>query len=338
MEAIGAPASVERPPAAPDLDVVILGAGARWPTPERGVAGAVVMRGSDHILIDCGEGTQRQMMRSVAGLRRLSVILVSHCHADHVLGLPGLLATLSQSRTEPLVILGPAGIRPLVEGFRVHFGALAFPLTIREVEPGDVHPRDGYRLRAVGASHGVAALAWALEEDPLAGHLIELGLRRLGVPVGSERAALARGEEVVLAGGRRILPAQVTGPRRPGRRIVLSGDTRPAPAVEEAATGADLLVHEATFLERDRELAIRSGHSTAADAARLAARAGVGLLALVHRSSRYAREEVLAEARAVFGSTVAPRDLDLIEVPLAERGSPRLRPGGGRTGSADRAD
>jgi ribonuclease Z len=278
------------------------------------------------------------MMRSVAGLRRLSVILVSHCHPDHVLGLPGLLATLSESRTEPLVMLGPVGLRSLVEGFRVHFGALAFPLTVREVEPGHVHPREGYRLRALAASHRVAALAWALEEDPLTGHLDEPALRRLGVPLGSERTALACGEEVVLADGRRILPGQVTGPRRPGRRIVLSGDTRPARAVEEAATGADLLVHEATFLERDRELAIRSGHSTAADAARLAARAGVGLLALVHRSSRYAWKEVLAEARPVFGATVAPQDLDLIEVPLPERGPPTLRPAGGRAGSADRSD
>jgi ribonuclease Z len=328
VEAIGAPASVERPPGAPDLDVVILGAGARWPTPERGVAAAVVMRGSDHILIDCGEGTQRQMMRSVAGLRRLSVILVSHCHADHVLGLPGLLATLSESRTEPLVILGPAGIGPLVEGFRVHFGALAFPLTIREVEPGDVHPRDGYRLRAVAASHGVAALAWALEEDPLAGHLIESGLRRLGVPVGSERAALARGEEVVLAGGRRILPAQVTGPRRPGRRIVLSGDTRPAPAVEEAATGADLLVHEATFAEEERERAHETLHSTALEAARVAQDAEVGLLALTHLSNRYFGGEIEREAQTAFPDTVVPRDLDIIVVPFQERGAPELVKGG----------
>ena len=330
---IGAPAGIERPPGAPDLELVALGTGARWPTPERGVAASVVMRGADHVLIDCGEGTQRQMMRSVAGLRRLAVILVTHCHADHVLGLPGLLATLSEARTEPLVILGPVGIRAVVDGFRVHFGALAFPLTIREVEPGDIERREGYRLTAVAASHRIPSLAWALEEDPLPGHLIEERLLRLGVPSGPQRAALARGEEAVLADGRRIVPEQVTGPRRPGRRIVASGDTRPAPAVERAAEGADLLLHEATFLERDRDLAVRTGHSTAADAARLASRAGVGLLALVHRSSRYAREDVLAEARAVFGATVAPQDLDLIEVPLPERGPPRLRPGGGRAGS-----
>ena len=292
----------------------------------------MVMRGAEHVLIDCGEGTQVQMMRSVARLRRLGLILITHCHADHVLGLPGLLATVSEARTEPLTILGPAGIGALVDGFRVHFGALAFALTIREVGPGDVERREGYRLTAVAASHRIPSLAWSLEEDPLPGHLLPDRLLRLGVPAGNERAALARGDEVVLADGRRVLPGQVMGSRRPGRRIVFSGDTRPTPTVREAASGADLLVHEATFLDRDRPLAIHSGHSTAGDAARLAADAGVGLLALVHRSSRYPREEVLAEARAVFPATVAPRDLDLIRVPLSERGPARLLPAGGLAG------
>ena len=249
-----------------------------------------------------------------------------------MLGLPGLLATLSDARTEPLVLLGPVGVRALVDGFRVHFGALSFPLTIREVGPGHAERRDGYRLLAVATSHRVPSLAWVFEEDPLPGHLLEERLRQLGVPLGPARAALARGEEVELGEGRRIGAAQVTGPPRSGRRIVVSGDTRPAPAVAAVAAGANLLVHEATFLERDRELADRSGHSTAADAARLAAGAGVGLLALVHRSTRYPREDVLAEARELFGATVAPEDLDLIEVPLAEHGAPRLCSQGGRAG------
>jgi ribonuclease Z len=137
---------------------------------------------------------------------------------------------------------------------------------------------------------------------------------------------------VALPGGDRVSPSQVTGPIRPGRRIVFSGDTSRASGVAEAAAGADLLVHEATFLERDRRLADESGHSTAADAAAIAARAGVGLLALTHRSTRYERHEVLAEARAIFPATVAPEDLDLVVVPLAERGAPRLREGGGRAG------
>lgn len=330
---IGGPAGAgdrEHPHGPPSLDVVVLGTSARWPTPDRAVSAAMVMRGADHVLIDCGEGTQLQMMRSVAGLRRLSTILITHCHADHVLGLPGLLATLSDARTEPLVLLGPPGVRDLIDGFRVHFGELAFPLAVREVDPGHVERRDGYRLLALETSHGVPSLAWALDEDPLPGHLLEGRLDALGVPPGPARADLARGVDVDLEDGRRVAIAQVTGPARPGRRIVVSGDTRPAPAVAQAAAGANLLVHEATFLTRDRVLADRAGHSTAADAARLAVRAQVGLLALVHRSTRYDRGEVLEEARAIFGATVVPEDLDLIQVPLSEHGPPVLRPQGGR--------
>ncbi|WP_217915486.1 ribonuclease Z [Miltoncostaea marina] len=328
------PSSTPGPPrgaALPALDVVFLGTGARSPTPLRAVAATVVIRGGERLLVDCGEGTQRQLMRSVAGLRRLTTILITHGHGDHVLGLPGLLATLSDARREPLAVLGPPGLRALIDGFRVHFGRLAFPMEVREMLPGEEHAGDGYRLVAVATRHGVPSLAWALAEDPLPGHLIDDRLAELGVPAGPARAALARGEEVVLPGGRRVTPSEVTGARRPGRRLVLSGDTRPSADVEAAAAGADLLVHEATFLERDRELAARSGHSTASQAGALAARAGVRMLALVHRSSRYGAGEVLAEARRAFPAAVVPEDLDRISVPSPERGAPRLVPGGGRT-------
>jgi ribonuclease Z len=290
----------------PELSVVFLGTGARWPTPERGVAAAVVCRGSEHLLVDCGEGTQRQMMLSTPGLRRLSVVLITHCHPDHTLGLPGLIATLSGSRDDTLTVLGPRGVVELLAGFRIHFGRLDYPLDVREVEPGGIERRDGYRLIALSGRHDCPAVGWALAEDPLPGHLSPAAPDGAGVP-----------------------PDGVRGPARRGRRLVFSGDTRPAPAIERAAAGADLLVHEATFLERDRLLADESGHSTAAQAAALAGRAGVAMLALTHRSSRYTREEALAEAAAVFRSTVAPRDLDAIEVPLPEHGPPRLIPGGG---------
>jgi ribonuclease Z len=314
---------------APGLEVVFLGTGARWPTPERGVAAALVARGGEHLLVDCGEGTQVQMMRSTAGLGRLVAILVTHLHADHVLGLPGLLATLADGRRAPLSILGPPGTVALVDGFRPHFGELGFPLRVREMSPGDCDRRGGYRLVAVAARHGAPSLAWCLEEDALPGHLLPERLRALGVPAGPARGRLAAGAEVGRPGGGRLSRAEVSGPERPGRRIVFSGDTRPTPAIAAAAHGADLLVHEATFLERDRGLAWRSGHSTAAQAAALAAGAGVRLLALTHRSTRYPRGEVLAEARATFPATLAPQDLDLIEVPLPERGPPRLDRGGG---------
>jgi ribonuclease Z len=288
------------------------------------------MRGAEHVLIDCGEGTQRQLMRSVAGLRRLSVVLITHCHADHVLGLPGLLAALGGTRTGPLRILGPPGLAGLMAGFRVHFGDLGFPLDVREVAAGHEERREGFGLTALAVDHRTPALGWALAEDPVPGHLIPERLARLGVPEGPGRAALARGEEVAVGDGWWVSPEQVREPPRPGRVVVFSGDTRPSPAVGAAARGADLLVHEATFLERDRELAERTGHSTAAEAAALARDAGVALLALTHRSSRYPRAQVLAEARAVFPATVAPEDLDMISVPAAAHDAPRLRTGGGR--------
>ncbi len=314
----------------PSLTVVFLGTGARWPTPERGVASAVVTRGPDHLLVDCGEGTQRQMMLSIPGLRRLRTILITHCHPDHVLGLPGLLLSLPESRDEPLSILGPPGLAAVVADLRGHVGDLSFPLEVREVESGGAELHDGYRLVGLEADHDCPALGWALVEDPLPGHLSDARLNDRGVPPGPERERLVGGEPVVTAAGKTVTPAEVTGPSRPGRAVVFSGDTRPAAAIERAATGADLLIHEATFLEADRDLAARTGHSTAAQAANLAARAGVGMLALTHRSTRYPRDEVLAEARTAFGPTVAPVDLDAIEVPLPERGPPRLLPGGGR--------
>lgn len=320
-----------RAPGPPQLTVVFLGTGARWPTPERGVAAAVVARGPEHVLVDCGEGTQRQMMLSWPGLRRLGVVLITHCHPDHTLGLPGLLMALPDDRQATLTILGPPGIAALVEGFRAHVGHLSFPVDVREMEAGEQMRRPGMRLIALPARHDCPALGWAIAEDELPGHLQVDALARLGVPRGPGRSRLASGRPLRAPEGPPVDPDAVTGPPRRGRRIVFSGDTRPAPGIEQAAAGADLLVHEATFLEADRELAERAGHTTAAQAAALASRAGVGLLALTHRSSRYAREDVLAEGRAVFAATVAPADLDAVELPLPDRGPPRLVPGGGRS-------
>jgi ribonuclease Z len=313
-----------------DLSVVFLGTGARAPTRERGVSATLVARAGEHLLIDCGEGTQRQMLASTAGLRHVTTILITHGHGDHVLGLPGLLATFSETPRERLTVLGPAGTAGLIDAFRPFFGALAFELVVREMEGGEAEERDGYDIEAVTAAHASPALAWAIRERPRRGHLDPERLARLGVPPGPERARLAAGGGVGLPGGATVSPADVTGPRRRGRLLVLSGDTAPSSQVTAAARGADLLVHEATFLERDAALAARAGHSTAAGAARVARSARATMLALTHRSSRYRREEIEAEARAVFPNTVVPSDFDLIEVPLPDRAPPRLRPGAGR--------
>jgi ribonuclease Z len=307
-----------------ELRVLFLGTGARAPTPERLVASTMLIRGAEHILVDCGEGTVRRMLTSIAGLGQLSTILLSHTHADHVLGLPGLLATLSEQRRAPLVVAGPAGIRELIEGFRPHFGALRFPMQMVELGAGEAIDRDGYRLETLQARHRGEAHAWMLSEPTRRGRL-DVERAMAGGVAGEGLGRLAAGEDV---GG--VRAREVVGPPRPGRRVIISGDTAPAPAVEEAARGADLLVHEATFLESDRALARQTGHSTAADAAALAARADVGMLALTHRSSRYRDEDVAAEAASQFPRSVVPRDLDLIEIPFSDHGPPRLLRGGGR--------
>lgn len=313
-----------------NLQLVFLGTGAWSPTAERGLAATMLVRGGEHILVDCGEGTQRQMMLATVGLRGLTTILVTHCHPDHVLGIPGLLATYSEARAEPLAVLGPPGLAELMEGFRPYHGDLAFPLEVAEVEPGGVIVRQGYRLRAVGTCHRVPSLAWLLVEDDRPGHLDAQRARERGVPEGPALGRLSRGEEVLLADGRRVTPDGLLGPRERGRRVLVTGDTRPCPDVAAAARGADVLVHEATFLDRDRTLARAAGHTTAREAAELAAAAGVRLLALTHMSHRYDVRDVLREARRVFPATIVPDDFDAVEIPLPEHGAPLHRPGGGR--------
>lgn len=313
-----------------NLRLLFLGTGAWAPTPERGVAATMILRGGEHLLVDCGEGTQRQMMLSGAGIGRLTTILVTHCHPDHVLGLPGLLATFSDAREEPLSVLGPVGLAELMEGFRVHHGHLAFPLEVTEVQPGDALVRNGYRLEAVASDHRGPSLAWALVEDQRRGHLDAERARARGAQAGPDLGRLSRGEDVILDDGTRLAARGVVGPPERGRRLVFSGDTRPCAAVEDAARNADVLVHEATFLDRDAALAADGAHTTARQAAEIASRAGVRLLVLTHISHRYAVRELLREARAVNPVTVVPDDFDVIEVPLPEHGPPRSLPKTGR--------
>jgi ribonuclease Z len=221
--------------------------------------------------------------------------------------------------------MGPAGTRDLIDGFRRHFGSLRFPLEIIEVEPGHEIARRGYRLHALPARHGRAALGWSLNEDARRGHLDPEAARRQGVDAGDALGRLAAGDDVRVA-GRVVTSASVVGPAQPGRCVVFSGDTRPSGALTQAGEGADLLVHEATFLSRDRQRAMETGHTTAAEASQLAIAAGARALALTHRSQRYSTAEILDEARGYFAEVFAPEDFDLIEVPLPEHGAPRLVP------------
>ncbi|MBA3733852.1 MAG: ribonuclease Z [Actinobacteria bacterium] len=308
-----------------DLDVVFLGTAGSMPTAQRAPAALLVRRGGDRLLFDCAEGTQRQLLRSSVGLVDLPEIFLTHFHADHVLGLPGMLKTFSlRGRELPLEIYGPRGLVDLMSSLKRVVGKLSYELRLVELEPGDVVERDGYRLAAFAVAHGVSALGWSLIEATRPGRFDVAGADALGVPNGPERGRLQHGEAVTLADGAKITADQVVGPPRPGRKLVITGDTAPNETVVEAAWGAQVLVTEATFSEEERARARETMHQTAAQAADVAKRANVGLLALTHLSNRYFGPEIAREACEVFPETVVPRDFDVVEVPFEERGAPQL--------------
>jgi ribonuclease Z len=315
-----------------DLDLVFLGTAGSMPTAQRAPSALLVRRGGERLLFDCGEGTQRQLLRSDVGLVELRDIFLTHYHADHYLGLPGMLKTFAlRGRELPVTIYGPTGLRDLFAAMRRIFGRLTYEVELVELRSGDVLERGEYVLETFPVEHGVAALGYALVELARPGRFDTEAADALGVPFGPERGTLQRGESVTLADGRTITPDSVLGPPRAGRRIAIAGDTAPSAAVIAAAHGADVLVHEATFCEDERDRARETLHSTAADAAELARMADVVLLALTHLSSRYFGHDVVREARAIFPDTVVPRDFDLIEVPFRERGAPQLVRSGART-------
>ena len=305
--------------------MLFLGTAGAAPSAHRGAPGHLVRRGGDRILVDCGEGTQRQLLRSGAGLVDVDDVLITHCHADHVLGLPGMLKTFAlRAREAPLQLYGPPGLTELMATLRPVIGRLTYKVDVRELSPGDAVERDGYRMHAFATDHHVSSVGYALVEDERPGRFDIDVARDLGVPEGPLFGLLQHGEAVTLDTGVTIRPDAVVGEARPGRTLVFSGDTRPCRGLFQASVGADVLVHEATFLEEEADRAAETGHTTALQAGRLAREAGVRLLALTHISTRHPGREILAEARSEFPAAVLPRDFDSIEVPLAERGEPHL--------------
>jgi ribonuclease Z len=224
----------------------------------------------------------------------------------------------------PLTVYGPPGLRELYSGLRRIVGKLSYEVTIEELRPGDALERGGYRLLVFPVHHGVAAVGYALDEDDRPGEFDSEAADALGIPFGPERGELQRGDSVTLDEGRVVTPDMVVGAPRSGRRIVIPGDTAPVETVQVLAEGADLLVHEATFLEDERDRAADTLHSTARQAGEIAQAADVRLLALTHVSPRYFGPELAREAREVFDRVVVPKDFDVIEVPFAERGEPKL--------------
>ena len=303
-----------------DLSVFFAGTAGSIPTARRGLPAVLVRRGGDRILFDCGEGTQRQLVQSV-GLTELTEVFLTHFHADHWLGLPGLLKTFDlRARKRPLAIHGPPGLRELVTLAMRVAGRVRFELELVELAPGDVLERDGYKIAPVPVAHRVSnAFAYVVYENTRPGEFDPDAATDLGIVPGPEFGRLQRGETI-----RGVRPEQVLGPPRAGRKIVISGDTSPCETLAIASHEADLLLHEATFAEEERERAAETGHSTAGQAAGLAREAGVSMLALTHFSTRYPVGVLRDEARAIFPRTVLPRDFDTIDIPFPERGEPEL--------------
>ena len=300
------------------LSLTFLGTGAACPTVERNVSAIALHRDGEMLLFDCGEGTQRQMMRYGVGFS-FKEIFFTHYHADHFLGVIGLFRTMGLlDRTEGVTLYGPRGAeRVLGSALQVGIERTRFPVEIIEVKPGDRLGRGDYELSVFETEHRADTVGYALIEHDRLGRFDPDRARDLGVPEGPLWGQIHKGKAVTLQDGTVVAPDQLVGPSRPGRTLVLSGDTRPHPPVIAAARGADLLVHEATFGQDERARAVETGHSTAREAALVAKEAGVKRLVLTHISARYTREapELLAEAQEVFPEVQIARDGMMIEVP-----------------------
>ncbi len=294
------------------LRVVFLGTSASVPTIRRSLPSVALMRRAELFMFDCGEGTQRQLMKASLGLGRKTRILISHMHGDHVLGLPGLLQTMAMmGREKPVNLCGPPGLAEFVDcslrsvRFQPDYG-----LEVRETTGGLVCDEREYLVEAAPVAHSCFALGYALVERPRPGRFRPAQARLLGVPEGPLWKSLQSGHVVRTPKGQDVSPAQVLGPPRAGLKVVYSGDTAPSDAVLKLAEGADLLVHDGTFASDMEERAASEGHSTAAQAAATAERAKVRRLALTHISARYDSLEILMkEAKAVFEKTFVAEDL-----------------------------
>jgi len=270
--------------------------------------------------MDCGEGAQKSFVERGLGMNKATAILITHLHGDHVNGLLGLLQTMSMSqRTRALVLVAPRELRGwLRDTMKVLNIGLTFDLEFVQARPGVVLRRDGYRIRCARATHSVDAWSYLFEETPRPGVFDSMRAVALGVPEGRKWSALQHGRSVVV-GGRKVRPGEVMGPRRAGRRVGYSGDTRPSGTLVRLFAGADLVIFDSTFATRDADKARERMHSTSAEAAALAKRAGAKRLVLTHFSARYRNvRQLVREAAAVFPNTVAAHDGLVIEVPAAQ--------------------
>ncbi len=293
------------------MKIVFLGTGGTYPSKLRNVTSVAVQMPGEVVMFDCGEGTQRQLMQSSVSFMKISRIFISHLHADHFLGLPGLIQSMSlNDREDKLEVIGPRGTSANVRAMlRLGYFKSGFAVVPRDIAPESELSFGTYTVSCVRAEHTVPSLAYSLQEVPRPGRFDLRKAMALGVPQGPMFRKLQEGVPVTVK-GKKILPREVLGPRRAGRKVVYSGDTRPSRRIVKLARGADVLIHDCTLDSSHSDLASDFGHSTAAGAAKVAKEAGVGVLFLVHLSPRYDDHEVLErEAREVFRNSKVARDL-----------------------------
>lgn len=303
------------------MSVHFLGTGGSWPSSQRNVSATAVKRGGEVLLFDCGEGTQRQFQKSELSYQAIRRIFISHLHGDHVYGLPGLFKTMQlNDRTEPLDLYGPRGLRDYMETLRRIADVKGqYPIQVHEAADGGVVELGDYSIHARRANHNAYNLAYSLQETTRPGRFDKPRALSLGVPEGPLFRKLQMGESVKLKSGATVSPNDVMGAPRPGRKLVVTGDTGPCTQLVDLARGASLLISEATYCADMEDRAAEYGHMTAAWAGRLAQEAGVGRLALTHISPRYTDpDRHLEEARAEFSNVFVAHDFARLEVPLSE--------------------
>jgi len=309
-----------------NLKIVFLGTSGGMPSRTRSLPSIALRYGASLLLFDCGEGTQRQMVSAGVGFKKDFQVFISHLHGDHVLGLPGLFYSMSMlGREEGVRVYGPPGLaRSLDLMFESCQGAVSFPIEVHEVEGGETAcERSRYSVRTASVDHLVDSLAYCFEERPRQGRMLVDKLKEMGLPRGPLWGELQKGRKVNFR-GKDIDPRAVTGPRRRGRKVVYSGDTRPCLSLVELAQGADVLIHDSSFDQSLEERADLEGHSTCVQAAQVAKEAGVERLFLFHISPRYHdKVDVLLDpARTIFRASEVPEDLASLELRIKEEPVP----------------
>ncbi len=304
-------------------EILFLGTSASAPSVHRGLSAQIVLHDEYRFLIDCGEGTQRQILQAGIGFKRLNRILITHGHLDHILGLAGLMSTFSRwEAIEELEILGGRWalerINDLLFGVVLRGARPPIAIHLREIQPGVIFAEGDLQVTAFPVQHrGPDCFGYLFEEKSRRPFLVEQA-EALGVPPGPWRRDLVSGQSVRLPDGRQIQPDQVLGEERPGTRLVHVGDVGRVDGLVDVCRGADLLVIEATYLEPEADMALDFAHLTARQAAELAREADVAQLILTHISRRYRERDVLAEAQAVFPATRIARDFDHFQIRRGE--------------------